>query len=67
VRSAKRREVGDVGFGKTSDQFLVRRVFFLPNDMTLSLLCQSALSRQVKVSSAEPSGLADELDGCAYA
>jgi hypothetical protein len=67
MKSAKRREVGGVGFGNTSDRFLVRRVLFLPNDMTLSLLCQSALSRQGKVSSAEPSGPVDELDGCAYA
>jgi hypothetical protein len=44
-----------------------RQVSFLPNDMTLSLLCQPALSRQVKVNSAEPSRLADELEGCAYA
>ena len=63
--SAERLAV--LAFGNASGPFLVRRVVFLPNDMTLSLLFQSALSRQVKVSSAEPSRLADEPEGCAYA
>lgn len=58
------RNQGWVGFVAEAN---TRQVIFFPNDMTLSLLCQSALSCQVKVSSTEPSRLFDELKNYAYA
>jgi hypothetical protein len=65
MRLTKARRAGrNKGWIGSVAEANTRQVIFLPNDMTLSLLFQSALSRQVNVSSAKPSEL---LQGCAHA